>query len=1462
MTMDEVITQMNEEVAKHDSSTEALPTPLLIILSPPPPFLPVPGEPTMSWDSWHKSFENYLEAFGETELFDSAKCALLQNCLGQEGQRVYATLIQGDTTYAAATSALTVHFSSANSPQTHQLKFQQRAQRHGETVEQFVSALERLVKPCNFGDLQERLVLNQLIEKTNCMQLRERLLVEKETLTLTEALAIGKKMESSLNESASLGIPCVSVDSLDTEDHPVQRVAKRRRGRPRGSTKRKKTEPPTTGTTSSSFGHKYSEYYYGNDREYYSSGDENCGNETDEEECDKAKGYEGGCGNEEKVVISQSKTKGNFCPICVGRSFVNANKLARHMRTHTKEKPFSCPICAMTFSQSYHMTRHLRNQHSAGQYVCSKCGTGLKSWAELADHRRTHCPELLSCPDCDKKFEKSSLLTDHIKSHSEDHSDHTGTHRSRKCDGLEKQQSHNNNNYSSNERNSSGRDENETDNCSDKECAGDEQTDADCDTDDAKDKESEVGHEMKDKDGSKAKSYEGGSDNEKVVNSKSKAKGHFCPICVDRSFVNANKLARHMRTHTKDKPFSCPICAMTFSQSYHMTRHLRNQHSAGQYVCSKCGEDLKSWAELADHKRTHCPELLSCPGCDKKFEKSRLLTDHIKSHSEDHSDHTGTRRSRKLNRLKKQQSHNKDDYSSNEKHCGGRDENETHNCSDKECAGDEQTDADCVTDDAKDKGSEVDHEMKDKGSDEAEGFEGGCGDEEEVVISKTKTDRHFCPICVGRSFVNANKLARHMRTHTKEKPFSCPICALTFSQSYHMTRHLRNQHSAGQYVCSKCGKGLKSWAELADHKRTHCPELLSCPDCDKKFEKSSLLTDHIKSHSEDHSDHTGTRRSQKCDGLKKQQSHNKDNYSSNERNSSGRDENETDNCSDKEGGELTNADVDTDDAQDKGTEIGHKIKDKDCGETKSNEGGSGKEKVVNSKSKTKGHFCPICVDRRFRGANKLARHMRAHTKEKPFSCPVCAMTFSQSYHMTRHVRNQHSLSNYICSKCGASLRSWEELKSHMRTHVPALMSCPECDKKFKYKSALVNHIRTHNKIPPNPLCRTCNECGKIFSRKYHLKRHIETHGKSTKTLWYNCPDCQKSYSVLKNFNKHLEDHQKEKNGTCLKCDQTFPCPEELKAHMEIHKTSYPCAICDEKFKEECELRKHEQVHTKEEFYCSLCDKHFSKLSHYKRHVMVHARRESKCPHCESVFLQLTALKYHLRTHTEERPYQCTCCIETFTKNEDLERHCLKHRKFKKAKPYSCTRCDYAFSTLTELTEHMSSHKGEQPMNCPDCGKTFLNKNKLQKHLSIHTGERPHLCSLCAKGFPSAASLKLHVLIHTGDKPFKCSQCSKSFSSSSGLRLHGRQHMAVRPSYPCPDCGRTYGRMTELKMHQRYHTGDKPYSCTCCNKRFVSKHKLNVHMRIHTGERPYACSHCGQTFTQTGDRNRHMNKYHK
>ncbi|XP_035027992.1 zinc finger protein 14-like [Hippoglossus stenolepis] len=1024
--MGDLIVEAEEEATKQEVCLEQLPEPLLIILSPPPPFLPAPGQPTMFWHKWLRSFNRYLEALGEHQLVDSSKCDLLQNCLGPEGQHVFTSLIQGDTTYAEAISVLTGFFTADQAAQMYRLEFHHRAQMPGETTDQFVSALQELLWRCNYGDLQEKRILDQLIAKTNYPQLKERLLLVEDTLTLAEALLIGKEVESALSESEVFGFHEVSVAIEDDLDVPVQRKAKR--GRPRKGEKRTTAKPHVIKTSKKSSRHK-DNFYYGNDKLYYTDNDKD------------------------------------------------------------------------------------------------KC----KSSAETT-------------PACDKPSDEG---------------------------------------------------DNDIEASSSSQMVKEEACDDDDDDDD-----------------------------DDFVVSTAKLKGPYCPFCTGRRFRDANKLGRHMRTHTKDKPFSCPVCALTFSQSYHMTRHLRNQHGAGQHVCSTCGESLGSFAELKSHKRTH-KQTLSCPDCGEKFTNHDTLRSHMVSHD-------------KIQQQILQQS----DEVINQVTVDSSQNDDSNDSIDD--AADNDSDSGCV--ETLDKGCKVNIKME----------------EDSVAISQD---------------------------------------------------------------------------------------------------------------------------------------------------------------------------------------------------------GAGKKEKVASKAKPKGHFCPICDGRRFRGPNKLARHMRTHTKEKPFTCPICSLTFSQSYHMTRHVRNQHGSGKYICSKCGKSSSSWLELKTHKKTHAGDGLKCLACDTQFKEKAALVSHLKLHKKVHTNPRSLICGDCGKVFRRLYHLKRHIKTHRKAANSESFTCPDCHKKFAFPEDLNKHLEVHVKENNGTCPKCDQTFTSPEELETHMEVHDKTYACSTCGKKFKVEYALKKHEQVHQNEQYYCSLCRKRFIKLSHYKRHLLVHDRRECKCPHCDSVFLQVTALKYHLRTHREERPYQCTCCIETFEVEEDLEQHRLKHRKYKKERPFSCTRCDSAFTALVALTEHMSEHEGELPSNCPVCGKTFLNKKKLEKHLTIHTGERPHLCSICGNGFPSAASLKLHISIHTGEKPFKCSQCIKSFRSSSGLRLHSRQHMEVRPIYECPECGRTYGRMTELKMHQRYHTGDKPYSCTCCNKRFISKDKLNVHMRTHTGERPYSCPHCGQTFTQTGDRNRHISKYH-
>ena len=53
-------------------------------------FLPPPGKPVVSWETWKSRFFTYMIAAG-TDAFAERKTAILIHCLGEEGQRIYET---------------------------------------------------------------------------------------------------------------------------------------------------------------------------------------------------------------------------------------------------------------------------------------------------------------------------------------------------------------------------------------------------------------------------------------------------------------------------------------------------------------------------------------------------------------------------------------------------------------------------------------------------------------------------------------------------------------------------------------------------------------------------------------------------------------------------------------------------------------------------------------------------------------------------------------------------------------------------------------------------------------------------------------------------------------------------------------------------------------------------------------------------------------------------------------------------------------------------------------------------------------------------------------------------------------------------------------------------------------------------------------------------------------------------
>lgn len=105
-------------------------------------------------------------------------------------------------------------------------------------------------------------------------------------------------------------------------------------------------------------------------------------------------------------------------------------------------------------------------------------------------------------------------------------------------------------------------------------------------------------------------------------------------------------------------------------------------------------------------------------------------------------------------------------------------------------------------------------------------------------------DRKFvCNVCDKR-FPVKDKLIRHERTHTGEKPFTCQFCGKGFAAKDKLVRHVRIHTGEKPFTCQYCDKAFAVKDKLVRHERIHTTRYIHpddvtspfiCPDCQKNF---------------------------------------------------------------------------------------------------------------------------------------------------------------------------------------------------------------------------------------------------------------------------------------------------------------------------------------------------------------------------------------------------------------------------------------------------------------------------------------------------------------------------------------------------------------------------------------------------------------------------------------------------
>ena len=277
----------------------------------------------------------------------------------------------------------------------------------------------------------------------------------------------------------------------------------------------------------------------------------------------------------------------------------------------------------------------------------------------------------------------------------------------------------------------------------------------------------------------------------------------------------------------------------------------------------------------------------------------------------------------------------------------------------------------------------------------------------------------------------------------------------------------------------------------------------------------------------------------------------------------------------------------------------------------------------------KGVSCPECG---FLSPNKgeLHKHMRKHTPDKPYGCPVEGCTFR-----TRYPGN---------------------IKHHLPSHKDERpFGCDKCDLKFKTKSQLSTHSLVHNTVKPF----ACEICGFRCKRRWELKMHKLSHSDER---FFKCDVCGHATKTQSDLMKHKAKHTERRDFKCDHCEKAYKDNRALRKHIRYtHTTNEPvnCHLCHKEFRNKINLRNHLRLHDGHyPFKCDVCEMRFANNHNKRVHMEVHqGDRPFRCPVCPYAGKQELDVRAHIGVmHHDDKIYRCGACDIGFSKERGLIQH--------------------------------------------------------------------------------------------------------------------------------------------------------------------------------------------------------------
>ncbi|XP_057668481.1 zinc finger protein Xfin-like isoform X1 [Diorhabda carinulata] len=791
------------------------------------------------------------------------------------------------------------------------------------------------------------------------------------------------------------------------------------------------------------------------------------------------------------------------------------------------------------------------------------------------------------------------------------------------------------------------------------------------------------------------------------TNSKKKAySSEFtCKIC-NKSFIKRSLLLRHEMIHSGEKPFKCTICDHSFIQKGTLRVHLLTHSGLKPFSCTLCPAKFIQKGNLRVHlQKTHtvpygCQKMFKCPHCACIFKKVASLNGHVtKVHLRPNQNEENIINNVMKN-LKDLEEHNTDHYVT----LTGSSNGEV--------------------------GKKYTVQLK--------------------IIGDVKWYR--CTHCT-KMCKKPSDLIKHIRVHTKEKPFQCKICNKRFSMKCTLLSHMNKKHQMGNLKCGICESTFLTTQSLFVHVKEHAKENSTVPEpLDIRHEMTQNSSNETQSKINRvlkqplFQNIHGT--------IKLKPSRTKILY--------------TDNNTPVP--RLLQCTI----CHTKFT----KNYDLNCHMKERHEGGAERK-----------FKCSVC-QKSFSTSYRLKEHTNYHNNIKNYACEQCNKRFFNSSHLRRHMLTHGSVRSYMCPYCCKNFQTLSLARRHIKFIHKKEVSAEVVKKKreketeniFSTEASVITNNKLNNLDNNQHLSRQEQIEDPYPTQVINTDPGIESTDLNTglQTFYVSLEDFQLINNAVVDVNSLNDIVPNHENVQVVSPLKENPCVIYTHPTENSDKTTAPTIFDGNTiFPASTGLNEVKAVFDDASIICMNCNQVYSSFTYFQKHT------------CSGNLNRDTnkTVNTDKNKETQERKEE-TLKNEIQTTNKSLENNLSRQsptnktgssRKVvqtKRLKPqgtagnYSCVFCGKLFKKPSDLERHHRTHTGEKPFTCDICSKTFSLKATLNGHLRTHDpNHKQFSCDICDSMYSSKTSLKVHMTIHTGAMHYKCTNCNMEFRTLGAKKSH-------------------------------------------------------------------------------------------